>query len=335
MIKIIHLQKVEEQTVIVDLPELTVSAGEITAVTGLTGSHKTTFLALLTGQTSPTAGTIRLADIDPLQERQDFAQTVGILPSENGLYPKLSARQNLTFYCDLYGLPHGRADEILQYVGLQDQTKTHSDDLAPGLARRLAFGRSILHQPQVLILVDPLLECDQASITLLLRLLQNEVERQTAVLIIANDLTQLRPYCQTVIEMENGRFINQYNQEEQQPQANLPFKIPARLEGKVVLVNPSDILYATAEDGRTALSTPDGNIATHLTLSEVEDRLARSGFFRAHRSYLVNIQHIKEIISYTRNSYTLILDGGSVENGRIEIPLSKGAARELRELLDY
>jgi len=224
---------------------------------------------------------------------------------------------------------------MLQQVGLKDQAKTRCDDLTPGLARRLAFGRAILHQPQILLLVDPLLECDLASVSLLLRLLQREAERNTTLLIIANDLTRIRPLCQTVYEMENGRIVEQYNQAESEPQANLPFKIPARLEGKVVLVNPADILYATVEDGRTALSTPDGNIPTHLTLTEVEERLTHSGFFRAHRSYLVNIQRVKEVIAYTRNSYTLILEGDGGENGRIEIPLSKGAARELRELLDY
>lgn len=335
MIEIRHLQKVENNTTIIDLPELTVEPGQITAVTGLIGSHKTTFIELLTGQTPPTAGTIRLAGIDPLQQRPEFAQLVGVLPAENGLYPKLTAWQNLTFFCDLYGLPHRRAGDVLQLVGLQDQAKTRCDGLDPSLGRRLAFGRVILHQPQILLLVDPFLECDLTSVSLLLRLLQQEAESSKSLLIIANDLTQVRAMCQTVIEMEHGRLVGQYNQEEREPQANLPFKIPARLEGKVVLVNPADILYATAEDGRTTLSTPDGNIATHLTLSEVEERLARSGFFRAHRSYLVNMQHIKEVIAYTRNSYTLILDGGVGEDGRVEIPLSKGAARDLRELLDY
>ena len=66
-------------------------------------------------------------------------------------------------------------------------------------------------------------------------------------------------------------------------------------------------------------------------MSELETRLARSGFFRAHRSYLVNLQHVKEVIPYTRNAYTLILDDAD----GTEIPLSKAAAADLRELLDY
>jgi ABC-2 type transport system ATP-binding protein len=334
MIEIAHLQKVVEQVTVIDVAALTVAAGEMTAVTGLTSNHRSTFLQLLTGQTPPTAGTIRLASIDPAQDRPAFARCVGVLPAENGLYPKLSARQNLTFFCDLYGLPHGRADEILAWVGLQDQAKTRGEQLAAGLARRLAFGRANLHQPAVLLLVEPFADCDPASVDLLGRLVVKTAEAGTAVLIITNDLTRLRPFCQTVVEMENGRLVNQYRPESRDAQSNLPFKIPARLEEKVVLVNPADILYATAEDGRTFLCTPDGRIPTHLTLSEVEERLARSGFFRAHRSYLVNLQHIKEVIAYTRNSFTLILDGKEGD-GRIEIPLSKNAARDLRELLGY
>jgi ABC-2 type transport system ATP-binding protein len=95
-------------------------------------------------------------------------------------------------------------------------------------------------------------------------------------------------------------------------------------------------LYASSNDGRTYLFTYNGRIPTHLTLSDVESRLARSGFFRAHRSYLVNLQHIKEIIAYTRNSYTLILDGQQTDGASpVEIPLSKSAARDLRDLLDF
>ncbi len=334
MIEVQHLQKVVDQTTLIEIPEFVAAAGEITAVIGLTGQHKSTFLNLLTGQTTPTAGSVRLAGIDPAQERKAGTRAVGMLSLENGLYAKLSARQNLTFYCDLYGLPHRRADEVVTQVGLQDQAKTRAENLTASLARRLAFGRAILHQPAVLLLVDPLAECDRPSAELLSRLIHQAAEAGTTVLIITNDLTRIRPLCQVVVEMENGRVTQQYRVEERESQANLPFKIPARLEDKVVLVNPSDILYVAAEDGRTLLYTHNGHVPTHLTLQEVEQRLAHSGFFRAHRSYLVNVQHINEVITYTRNSYTLILNVNS-DNERMEIPLSKNAARELREMLDY
>lgn len=66
-------------------------------------------------------------------------------------------------------------------------------------------------------------------------------------------------------------------------------------------------------------------------LWELEERLAGRGFFRAHRSYLVNLQHVKSVIPYTRATYSLILD----DPAGTEIPLSRNAATELRQLLGY
>jgi ABC-2 type transport system ATP-binding protein len=335
MIEMRNLQKVVEQVTTIDILELVAMAGEVTAVFGLTGLEKKTFIELLTGQTRPTAGEVRLAGLDPFSERKAFAMRVGLLPAENGLYPKLSVRQNLTFYANLYGVGSEHCDQILQKVGLQDQASERAGNLAPSLARRLALGRSVLHHPSVWLLIEPFANCDATSTALLKNLISEMANQGTTIFMIASDRAQILSLCNLVVEMENGRLAQQYRPAEQTSQSDLPFKIPARLEGKVALVNPADILYATAEDGRTFLCTNDGNIPTHLTLSEVEERLARSGFFRAHRAYLVNIQHIKEVISYTRNSYTLVLDGTTPDNGRIEIPLSKSAARDLREMLDY
>ena len=342
MIQITHLQKVVDQTTLIDVAALEVKVGEITAVIQLTGQRKQLFLDLLTGQTPPTAGTIRLAECDPFLDRQQFATQVGVLAAENGLYPRLTVRQNLTFYAALYGSPHARVDEVLAQVGLADRVNSRADGLPAGLARRLAFGRAILHQPTVLLLVDPFANCDAPSVSWLSRLIEEmaagklaDAKKKTAVLLIAPESTDIAQLSHTIVVMEQGKLSHSYKPGDKEADKKLPFRIPARLEGKVALINPADILYAAAEEGKTHLYTRNGRIPTHLTLNDVESRLARSGFFRAHRSYLVNLQHIKEIIAYTRNSYTLILDDLDNNPNNNEIPLSKNAARELRELLNY
>ncbi|MCP4422398.1 MAG: ATP-binding cassette domain-containing protein [Chloroflexi bacterium] len=325
-----------QQNRLIDIPNLTVDAGEITSVCGLTAVHKETFIQLLTGQTAPTAGQIQLAGINPHQERTLFAQKVGFLPAEDGLYERLTAQQNLEFYCRLYGLPRSRATELLTLAGLQDHAQTRVQLLSAEMARRLALGRALLHKPQLLILVDPFANSSPTSVTLISNLLRQRANEGAGVLIISDEGATVTAVCQTIIIMNQGQISRSYRPGEQEAPTNLPFKIPARLEGKVALVNPADILYATSSDGRTLLCTENGRILTHLTLSDVEGRLAHSGFFRAHRSYLVNLQHIKEIIAYTRDSYTLILDGYETPNHeKIEIPLSKSAARDLRDLLDF
>ena len=336
MIELTQLQKVIQQNTLIDIPDLTVAGGEITAVTGLTQLAKETFIQLLIGQTSPTAGQIRLDGIDPYRERTLFAEKVGVLPAENGLYERLTARQNLEFYCRLYGQPLSRAMELLTLAGLQDQAQTRAQQLTAEMARRLALGRALLHQPKLLILVDPFVSSSPASVELITVLLRQQADSGSAILLVAEESAAVTAVCQTIFVMAQGRISHSYAPSDSATPPNLPFKIPARLEGKVALVNPADILYAASDDGRTYLHTEHGRIPTHLTLSEVESRLARSGFFRTHRSYLVNLQHIKEMIAYTRDSYTLILDGMEADDADpVEIPLSKSAARDLRELLDF
>jgi len=332
MIELMHLQKVVEQTTLIDMDELRVGAGEITAVTGLTGPHKQAFLDLLTGKTQPTAGSVSLAGHDPALEPHHLAQKVGILPAQNGLYTRLTVRQNLKLFADLYGLPASAVENVLVRVGLTDRTHTRADRLSPGLARRLALGRALLHQPDVLLLVDPFLECDETAVTWITRLVAEIAAEHKAVLVIANASADIVRLSHQIVVMENGKLVQWVTANERSTKEQMLFRVPAKLEGKVALINPVHILYATAEEGQTLLVTENGRIPTHLTLNDVEKRLVRSGFFRTHRSFLVNLQYLKEIISYTRNSFTLILENGS---DTIEVPLSKGAAKELRDLLDY
>ena len=330
MIELEHIQKVAGGITVVDIDALAVSAGQLAAVVGPAGSGKSTLLALLSGRTRPTAGSVRVMGLDPARDRDRLGQQIGVLFAENALYERLTARSNLVFHCRLRGLPSSRADETLSRVGLVDHAGVAAGRLPPGLARRLAFGRAILHQPAVLILVEPFTNCDAASRDLLTRLIRQLAHEGTAILRLTAEARRVAGLCQPRAELEQGRIGRTYSPEEGR-RAELPLKIPARLEGKVELINPADILYASAGDGESRLHTAEGQVPIHFTLTELEERLARSGFFRAHRSFLVNLQRVKAVIPYTRDSFTLVLDDAA----GTEIPLSKASARELRDLLGY
>ena len=330
MIELKGLQKVIDQNIVVDVESLTVESGEIAALVGPVGSGKDALFDLLIGKSRPTVGTLRLAGADPLSDRDRFSRLSEDPSCVDTLYKHRSPRANLVFHCRLRGLPKSRAEQVLAQVGLADHANARLEKLPPGLARRLAFGRAILHHPTVLLLVEPFTRCDEASISLLGNLMRQLADDGAAVLILADDAANLTALCDTIHILAQGRIIEAYQPQEER-RAELPFKIPARLEDKVALVNPADILYADAESGRAFLQTAEGRLPTQFTLAELEDRLSRSGFFRAHRGYLVNLQHVKEVIPYTRNSFSLRLDDAA----GTEIPLSKTAARELRELLGY
>ena len=136
-----------------------------------------------------------------------------------------------------------------------------------------------------------------------MQLIANE---EAAILIISGDGSALTPLCDHIYELQDGHIV-EAQAAPVEPVPQQPFKIPVKTEDKVLLLNPSEILYADASGDRAFLVTSEGRLPTQYTLTELEKRLARSGFFHAHRSYLVNLQHVKEVIPFTRNPFSLHL----------------------------
>jgi ABC-2 type transport system ATP-binding protein len=329
MIEVKNLQKIIDHTTAVDIDTLMVASGEVAAVVGSTGSGIDTFFNLLIGKLRPSAGTVRLAEIKPA-EKGEFSRKVGVLFAEDALYKRKTPQSNLLLQCALYGLPKTRALEILEQIGMADRANASLEKLPSSLLRRLAFGRTILHKPAVLLLYEPFARCDEGTVSLLARLIRRIAEDGTTILILADDATHLGPLCDTIYQLQQGRLVVPASPGEEIRPA-FSYRIPVRSEDKVILVNPGEILYIEAQGGHTCLKTPNARLVTQFTLNELEERLSRSGFFRAHRAYLVNLQHIKEIIPYTRNSFSLRLD----DPAGTEIPLSKTAAGELKDLFGY
>jgi ABC-2 type transport system ATP-binding protein len=98
-----------------------------------------------------------------------------------------------------------------------------------------------------------------------------------------------------------------------------------------MLIEHAEIIYATSHERKTYLRTAKEEAVTNLTLQELEDRLSGRGFLKAHRAYLVNLQHVTAVIRYTHNSYSLRLDNGS----EADVPLSKQSEKALQQLLGY
>lgn len=330
LIELKHVQKVVDGRTLIDIDALAVDAGEIVAIVGAPGSGKSVLLELLIGQTLPTAGPVQVAGLKPAKGSLQLSERIGVLFAENTLYRRMSVQAHLEFFCRLRGLPLARAEEVSAQVGLNDQLNVAANRLSKALARRLAFGLAILNRPSVVLLCEPFADADAASAALLTDLIETLADGGTALLILSSSTTRLVGLCDQIYQLDHGRLMEQESAAPSQPDER-PFKVPARLEGKIALLNPSDILYISIEDGRTQLHTNEGDVPSHLTLGELEQRLERRGFFRAHRAYLVNLQHVKEVISFTRNSFSLVLDDPAASR----IPLSKSSARDLRELLGY
>src|SRR5215212_5908735 len=126
MIELKNLQKVVGGHTVLDIEMLTVAAGERVAIGGPAGSGTAELLALLAGRSQPTAGTVRMAGVDPARDRERLGRQIGVLSAENELYDRLTAHANLAFHCRVRGLPCSRTDEVLSRVGLGDHAHAHA-----------------------------------------------------------------------------------------------------------------------------------------------------------------------------------------------------------------
>ena len=334
MLQVRQLEKIIEGRSALSIDQLDVAAGEVVAVVGPVSSGKTLLVRLLCGEVMPSGGKV-LLDGQDIHLVLAARARLGVLFEEDLLYKRLSALSNLEFYCQMRHLPKSRASEILAQVGLSDQMRKAVSKLSPSARRRVAFARVLLSKPPVILLDRPNLRTDLDTQALFARLITQAANEGAAVLLTDEDLSWASKCCTRVVELEAGRITGTYTPEVDRgpstPERLIPYKVPARKEDRIVLYDPGDILYATSRDGKTFLRTATEEATTNLTLQELETRLAGRGFFKAHRAYLVNLQHIKSVIQYTRNSYTLQLS----DSQETMIPLSKQSEKDLQELLGY
>ncbi|QQZ09653.1 LytTR family transcriptional regulator DNA-binding domain-containing protein [Heyndrickxia vini] len=106
-------------------------------------------------------------------------------------------------------------------------------------------------------------------------------------------------------------------------------KIPAKVEDKMILFDPTEIVFVESNEGISHLHVNGEVFPCSITLNDLSERLRPFGFFRCHRSYIVNLQKVREVITWTRNSYSLILE----DSKKSPVPLSKGKLNELKVIL--
>jgi ABC-2 type transport system ATP-binding protein len=311
-----------------------VNAGEIVAVVGPAGSGKSLLIRLLSGELPVSGGSILIEG----QAIQQARSRLGVLLEQDLLYERQSAQANLEFFCRLHGLAPQRAGEVLALVGLGDQRQERAGRLSPAAQRRLAFARLLARDTPLWLLDAPTLRADLDTQALFARLIGQAAGEGAAVVLTAEDAAWAGKFATRVVELEAGRLVPARlpgDAAEAGPPAAparlVPYKVPARKEDRIVLYDPGELLYAASQESKTVLRTVSDEAVTNLTLQDLEGRLAGRGFFRAHRAYLVNLQHIKAVVQYTRNSYALLLDDAA----ETSIPLSKQSEKELQALLGY
>jgi heme exporter protein A len=135
--------------------DLVMDSGEHMAVLGENGAGKTTLLRILATAARPTSGQLEILGLDAFRERKRLRRRIGFVAHAPGLYPALTATENLEFFCDLYGVSRSRAGETLETAGIKEVAHRRAGRLSRGMQQRLAIARAILHDPRLLVLDEP------------------------------------------------------------------------------------------------------------------------------------------------------------------------------------
>ena len=268
---------------------------------------------------------------DQILEYLKTWKQIGIVTREIYLYDRLKVKEYLRLF--------SRLNKIKLYQDIMDLMEIHElmnlrcHQLTHSQKKRIAIARELLRDPKVMYIQEPLTDLDEASFNIILRwttTLKQQIKLITTSLSLKSTLLLPgNPYS-----LYQGRLQKIYTDDYfdllcQEPMVYT--KISAKVEDKIILFDPEDISYIEAQNSKTIICVRDSMFPCQYTLDELEGKLKRFGFYRCHRSYLVNMQKVEEVKKWTKNSYSLKLKNMADKH----VPLSKGRIDELRELYDF
>jgi heme exporter protein A len=168
---------------------LTVNRGDILGLLGPNGAGKSTLLGLMATLVAPSTGDVHYGRHTARALGADLRRRIGLLAHELFLYPELSARQNLTFFAQLYG-DHDRAaiDEALERAGLAERAEDAVSEFSRGMRQRLALERALLHGPRLVLFDEPFTGLDDRAVSLVADRLRRLATDGAIVVVATHDL---------------------------------------------------------------------------------------------------------------------------------------------------
>jgi ABC-2 type transport system ATP-binding protein len=189
--------------------DLQVASGEVFGFLGPNGAGKTTTVRLLNGVLSADGGSARVLGYDVATEALEIRRRTGVLTETPSLYEALTARENLLFFGDLYGLPESelprRAGALLEEFGLADRADDRVGTYSKGMRQRLAIARALLHSPELIFLDEPTSGLDPAAARMVRETIQtlSQAEGRT-VFLCTHNLAEAQLLCSRVGVIDHG-----------------------------------------------------------------------------------------------------------------------------------
>ncbi|MCC4771388.1 ATP-binding cassette domain-containing protein [Methanosarcina sp. DH2] len=210
-VSIRKLSKVFGKTPVLKALDLDLKKGEFAVIFGPNGAGKTTLLKLISTLIEPTGGSIIVSGFNTTEEPEKARKEIGMLSHDSYLYGDLTAKENLRFFGQMYGIKDKelgeRISHFLEDVGLVTKADERVSTFSRGMKQRLSIARALLHRPSILLLDEPYTGLDPGASLVFENILKSPEFQESTKLMVSHDLERGFALCNRVLILNKGRFV--------------------------------------------------------------------------------------------------------------------------------
>lgn len=215
ILKIENLKKSYKDTKAVKNVSFSVEKGDIYGVLGPNGAGKSTTINSIVGFIKPDSGSIVFEDKYSINE---WKRNIGYIPQELAIYPDLTAEENVSFFCSLYGFSgkelKERTERALVFTGLENDRKKKASVFSGGMKRRLNIAAAIAHGPKLVIMDEPTVGIDPRLRNHILESVKKLNQEGTSIIYTTHYMEEVEELCNKIIIIDHGSVItNGYKDE--------------------------------------------------------------------------------------------------------------------------
>ena len=211
-----NLFKKYKEFVAVNGIDLSIEKGSIYGILGPNGAGKSTTIKMICGLLTKTSGEV-IYD-ESTNNIRNWKENIGIVPQEYALYMDLTAEENISFFCSLYGYKGAelkrRVNRTLEFVGLSDVKKKKASEFSGGMKRRLNIGCAIAHSPKLIIMDEPTVGIDPQSRNHILESVLKLREEGSTVIYTYHYMQEVDDICDRIAIIDKGKIIAEGTSEE-------------------------------------------------------------------------------------------------------------------------
>ena len=190
----------------------TMQEGEVFGLLGPNGAGKSTTISMLTCLYPPNGGEMRIFGHDVVKDAAEVKKLIGVVPQDIALYPSLSARHNLSFFGEMYGLKgrdlKERVETVINYVSMAERAKDAIKTYSGGMKRRINLAAGLIHNPKLLFLDEPTVGVDPQSRNHIFESVERlNKEQGMAILYTTNYMEEAERLCHSVAIIDRGQII--------------------------------------------------------------------------------------------------------------------------------